>query len=360
MTDNETQDWDDKPNNNKQKHSPKGSGWRDLPATQAHLASLFQTDAISLDAWTPAQDMVSETPSAKDWLKFGNLLLTGLGTILLLAGILFFFAFNWDDLSKWQRFAVVEGAVILSTVLAFFFNLDKWTGRLALGASAILLGVALAVISQEYQTGADSYRLFQVWLMLITGWVLISRWNIMYLIWMVLLNVTIGFYWEQIIRGDWQTFNIIVLSLNAGFVFLWDGIAKLSKFKFMQDGRWFLYIFMAVALSHGTSMMGDYIFDSRVFGESTTFAPIVYLGLLVLTFGFYTLVKRDLLMLTFSALSVLVVSVIWIGRILAEGMWENDGWVIFFFIMGGITVGLTAVLIKGLQAIRNKWEEKND
>lgn len=360
MTENETQDWDEKPKNDKQKHSPQESQWRDLPATQAYLANLFQTDTISLDAWTPAQNIVSDTPSAKDWLKFGNLLLTSLGTILLLAGILFFFAFNWDDLSKWQRFALVEGAVILSTVLAFFFNLDKWAGRLALGASTILLGVALAVISQEYQTGADSYRLFQVWLMLITGWVLISRWNIMYLIWMVLLNITFGFYWEQIISGDWQTFNIIALSLNAGFVFLWDGIAKLSKFKFMQEGRWFLYIFMAVALLHSTGMMSDYIFDSQFFGESTILVPIVYLGLLFLTFGFYTIVKRDLLMLTFSALSVLVVSVMWIGRLLAEGLWDDGGWFLFFLIMGAITIGLTTILLKGLQAIRNKWEKTND
>ena len=182
----------------------------------------------------------------------------------------------------------------------------------------------------------------------------------MYLIWMVLLNITIGFYWEQIIRGDWQTLNIIILSLNAGFVFLWDAIEKLSKFTFMQDGRWVLYIFLVVALFHGTSMMGDYIFDSRVFGESTLLAPIVYAGLLILTLGFYTLVKRDLLMITFGALSLLVVSVMGIGRILAEGLWEDGGWFLFFLLMGFITVGLTTALIKGLQVIRYKWEGTND
>src|SRR5690606_1450537 len=230
--------------------------------------------------------------------------------IFLLAGIVFFFAFNWDDLTKWHRFAIVEGAVIIATVLAFFLNLDKWAGRLALGASTILLGVALAVISQEYQTGADSYRLFQVWLMLITGWVLISRWNIMYLIWMVLLNITLALYWVQIISTNWEIFNIMLLITNAGFVFLWEIIARSTNFKFMKDGRWFLYIFMVVALSHGTGVMAYFIFDSHIFGQSTLLAPIVYLALLASILFFYIILSHDLLMLTFGGLSVLAVGIL--------------------------------------------------
>lgn len=358
MTPQDKSDWEEKPKNDKNKHSPRD--WRDLSATPQRLAKLFQNNSLPESAWHPAQKIAGNVPTSNDWLRFADMLFAGLGTIFLLAGIVFFFAFNWDDLSKWNRFAIVEGGVIISTCLAFFLNLDKWAGRLALGASTILLGVALAVISQEYQTGADSYRLFQVWLMLITGWVLISRWNIMYLIWMVLLNITLGFYWEQIINTDWETFNIILLIINAGFVFLWEIVARFTNFKFMKDGRWFLYIFMAVALSHGTGMMSDFIFSSSFFGQATILAPIVYLGLFGFILLFYIILSHDLLMLTFGGFSVLVVGVMGSGKILWEmmGNSSNDG-IVYFFLMGIITVGLTTALVTGLRSLQKNWEATN-
>lgn len=349
-------DWDEKPKNDKKKHPQSDSTWRDLPANPQRLAKLFQSNTLPETAWHPAQKIAGNVPTANDWLRFADMLFLGLGTIFLLAGIVFFFAFNWDDLSKWHRFVIVEGAVIISTLLAFAFNLDKWAGRLALGASAILLGVALAVISQEYQTGADSYRLFQVWLMLITGWVLISRWNIMYLIWMVLLNITLGLYWQQIIANDWETFNIILLIANASFVFLWEIIARFTNFKFMKDGRWFLYIFMAVALSHGTGMMSDFIFSSGFFGQITILAPMVYLGLLGLILFFYIILSHDLLMLTFAGLSTLVVGVMGSGKILWDAMGRSSDGIVYLFLMGIITVGLTTALVTALRILQQNWE----
>lgn len=354
MTPQDKHEWDEKPKNEKEK--PPSPDWRDLPATSQRLAKLFQSNTLPATAWNPAQKIAGNVPTANDWLRFADILFVGLGTIFLLAGIVFFFAFNWDDLTKWHRFAIVEGAVIIATVLAFFLNLDKWAGRLALGASTILLGVALAVISQEYQTGADSYRLFQVWLMLITGWVLISRWNIMYLIWMVLLNITLGLYWEQIINTNWETFNIILLIINASFVFLWEIIARFTNFNFMKDGRWFLYIFMAVALTHGTGMMSDFIFNSNIFGQSTLLAPIVYLTLLASILFFYIVLNRDLLMLTFGGLSVLVVGILGSGKILWDIMGESSDGILYFFLMGIITVGLTTALVTALRALQHNWE----
>lgn len=357
----------DEKSKNKPKNDKAKRGWRDLPATPQRLASLFQEQQLPESAWKPAHQFAGLTPTGKDWLRFVDIFLSATGTIFLLAGIVFFFAFNWDDLSKWHRFAVVEGAVILATVLAFFFNIDKWAGRLALGAATILMGVALAVISQEYQTGADSYRLFQIWLMLITGWVLISRWNIMYLIWMILFNITIGLYWQQVIYSDWITFNLIVLAANAGFVFLWDGIAKVTRFKFMVDGRWFLYIFMLVALAHGTTMMGDYIFGAYWMEARTMLQPVAYFTLLACALAFYTLLRRDLLMLTFSALSFLVVALMWSGYNIHEFFYnlsdrylDTGFYIFYFFVMAIITIGLTVLMVTQLRRLHQHWEANHD
>ncbi|MGJ3238115.1 MAG: DUF2157 domain-containing protein [Anaerolineae bacterium] len=333
--------------------------WRDLPATPSYLASLFRQYNLAPEAWQPAQKIAGMIPTGRDWLRFADILMAGMGTIFLLAGILFFFAFNWDDLSKWQRFGIVEGAVVISTILAFVLNINRWSGRLALGSATILMGVALAVISQEYQTGANSYRLFQVWLMLITGWVLISRWNIMYLIWMILLNITVALYWEQIIGRDWQNLNLLLLVVNAGFVFVWETLAHNTAIKFMKEGRWFLYVVMVIALIHATTLMGDYVLETRVIENPNLLIPTAYFGLLGLTLFFYIVIHQDLLMLTFSALSTLVIGVIWSGRWLWDLIGETGGSLGYFSLMTLITVSLTALLVIQLRALNNRWERQS-
>lgn len=354
----------DKNPDNKQKNDKSG-GWQNLPATPQRLSTLFRDNQLPESAWKPAQKFAGMIPTGNEWLRFSDILFAGMGTIFLLAGIVFFFAFNWDDLTKWHRFAIVEVAVIASTILAFILNLDKWAGRLALGASAILMGVALVVVSQEYQTGADSYRLFQIWLMLTIGWVLISRWNIMYLMWMILLNVTISLYWEQVIYTDWQTLNFILLGANAGFLFLWEGIARASRFKFMVEGRWFLYIVMLIAMTHATVLMSDFILDTRLMDASSVMQAVAYLAMLALTLIFYLLLRRDLLMVTFAAFSVLVIGIIWSGDILWDIIVDTGGndageWIFYFFIMAIITIALTAILAWGLRSLNKIWEVSDD
>jgi uncharacterized membrane protein len=342
---------------------PSQENWHNLPVTPYRLQLLFKAERLPIETWKRSQQLAGFIPTRTDWLRFADLLMASMGTIFLLAGIVFFFAFNWDDLSKWNRFAIVEGAVVIATVLAFVLNLDKWGGRLALGAATILMGVAFVVVSQEYQTGADSYRLFQIWLMLITGWVLMSRWNIMYLIWMILLNITIGFYWQQRVGTDWGTYNLIVISINFAFVLAWDLIARFTPIEFMQKGRWFLYIFIVVGLIHATTLMVDYILNiAQEYSQLIMPAsPFVYLTMITIILVVYSTICRDLLTLTFTALSILVVGVTASGRFIWDMLFEQSADPYFFFlIMGIITIGLTAALATGLRRLHRAWELQND
>lgn len=343
------------------KKNDKMARWRELPVTPRRLSAFFSDNQLPEAAWNPAQKFAKLIPTGYDWLRFTDLLMLSLGTIFLLVGIVMFFAFNWDDLTKWNRFAIVEGAVIISTILAFVLNIDKWGGRLTLLASSILLGVALAVVSQEYQTGADSYNLFLIWLMFITGWVLISRWNVMYLVWMVLLNITFSLYWEQVIYTDFDTFALIILLINASFVFLWDGVALFTQFEFMKARRWFLYLFLAGAFIYATGLMVNFItyvgYTSR-YGYGYTpdvnfLDPFAYFMLLVITIVFYSMLRRDLLMLTFSALSILVVALSACSRIISIAFLDYG--LLYFIIMTIVTVALTTGMVNILRTLQKRW-----
>lgn len=331
---------------------------REKPATVGRLGQVFREQNFSPKLWELALESAGFKPNKADWQRFLDLLMLAMGTIFLLAGILFFFAFNWADMGKWTRFAVVELAVVIATVLAFIFKLDTWAGRMALAGAAILLGIALAVIGQVYQTGADNWQLFQTWAMLLTAWVLISRWNIMWLIWMVLINLTIGLYWQQVLMDNWQFFNLLILLINLGFVVAWDLLARFSKFEFVKQGRWFLYIFAAVALAHISYLMIDYIFGFYI-SPLIPFAPFIYGAVLGLMLLLYTLIYRDLLMLTLSAFSFLVVSITWLGEFIYEAMMIQTNYLAFYlyyFIMGIITVGMTVILVLALRRLQKAWE----
>jgi uncharacterized membrane protein len=333
--------------------------WQKSRATPERLWRLFKSNALPPQAWERSQEIAEHIPTTTEWQHFVFRLLMASGAIFLVAGIFFFFAFNWDDLPRLARFAVIESAVVIATVLAFIFNIDTWGGRIALGAAAMLVGATFAVVGQAYQTGADSYRLFMLWAIVITGWVLISRWNIMWLIWLILINITISLYWIQVVLTNADVLNLILIVLNFGFVLLWDTLAKLNRFEFMKQGRWFLYILMIPALMHATSLMMTFIFD---FGSRYltlhNLTPIIYIGLMVILGLFYTRVRRDLPMLTMACVSILIVGIAGSGKIIFEAMFENmNDPFMFFFMMGIITIGLTVGLVYGLRQLQKQWGE---
>jgi uncharacterized membrane protein len=332
--------------------------WHKLRATPQRLWRFFREEAVPPEAWERSQEIAGHIPTAGEWLRFIDRLLIASGVIFLIAGIFFFFAFNWDDLPRLAQFAVIQSAVVIATVLAFILNIDTWSGRVALGAAAMLVGATFAVVGQAYQTGADSYTLFRLWAIVITGWVLISRWNILWFIWLVLINITITTYWWQVIGGRGDVLNLILIGLNFGFVLAWDVLVKVNRFEFMKQGRWFLYILMIPALMHATTLMLDFIFG---FGyEYLTlgfWTPIVYVGLMVILGAVYTTMRRDLPMLTMAAVSILVVAISGIGRALYDGFFynANDPFLYFLF-MGIVTIGLTGGLALGLRRLQAQWE----
>lgn len=114
-------------------------------------------------------------PAARHWLAAFDLVLALFGCVLLALGMIFFFAFNWDDL---HRFAKLGLAV---AVLTGFTGVALRLPRGSNAAQAVLLGAALAtggllaLIGQIYQTGADIWQLFAVWAVLLLPWALLSR-----------------------------------------------------------------------------------------------------------------------------------------------------------------------------------------
>ena len=102
---------------------------------------------LSEAAYRRALEVAGLAPSRSDWLRNINRFLIAVGTLLIVAGITAFFAWNWADLSYMKKFVLIQSGIVATAVLAWRLGIDSIGGRASLFSSAFLVGVLLAVLS---------------------------------------------------------------------------------------------------------------------------------------------------------------------------------------------------------------------
>src|SRR5690606_7868625 len=86
---------------------------------------------------------------------------------------------------------IAQGALLLSLLPLLRVNLQHPAGQASLFAACLLVGALLALVGQTYQSGADTYELSLVWAVLITPWTLLARLPVLWLLLLVLLNLSL-------------------------------------------------------------------------------------------------------------------------------------------------------------------------
>lgn len=132
-----------------------------------------------------------KNPEWAHWLvRFGSVL----GTVLFLAGIIYFFAYNWNGLPAWQKFTLVEGAFVACLVGVWKSAQAPFRRQLFICTASVFVGVFLAVFGQVYQTGANAWQMFAAWAGLISVWTVLSRFAAQWALLLVLFNIALFFY----------------------------------------------------------------------------------------------------------------------------------------------------------------------
>ncbi len=157
----------------------------------------------------------------RNWIEWISRFLLMIGASLILSGIIYFFAFNWTQLTTWMKFSAIEAGIIICLVATYFFTLQQLLGKILLTSAAVLIGVFLAVFGQIYQSGADVYQLFMMWAILISIWVIISNFAALWIIWAVIIQIAVGFYWTQVVypTHEWEMLIFPILGIiNLAFL----------------------------------------------------------------------------------------------------------------------------------------------
>ncbi len=205
-------------------------------ANQSIVDGLFRRGFINQQA----RDCVLELLYPHlNWGAFTTRFLGILGCLFIISGLVFYFAFNWESMSGSYKLRTLEAGIICCMAGAWAFTLSKLSGQLFLTAGCVLVGIFMAVFGQIYQTGADNYELFAVWALLIIPFVLISQFAALWYLWLVIINLAIGFYWLQaatISIDAWYFLFFILIVLNGCFLALRE-FAQNKQIARCQ-GRW--------------------------------------------------------------------------------------------------------------------------
>ena len=291
-------------------------------------------------------------PDKKMWHQWLVLLLLSLGSGLLLTGIVFFFAYNWEEMHRFTRFAILGSGVIATTFIAFYLGIKNITGQLSLTAAVILTGVLLATFGMVYQTGADSYLFFGSWAVLTIPWVLVSRFQPLWLISFIVMNTALLSWADIHLHSD--IFNIQMTATLLGLNGLLLIVREITTLIYnpISEGRWFpsLIVMGIIALITGKML------EMVTHGLELSFISVSYLATMTLLTLFYFKIRRDLFVVALIMASVITVVSAFIGKNFSL----FNGGLEYVLIMGVFISLSVAAAVHILLKLSRKWAEANN
>ncbi len=163
------------------------------------------------------------------WKKFLRIFLLSLCVSFTLAGIIFFFAYNWSSLHRFAKLGIMQGLIVVTTLIVLFSRFSPIVKNILLAGASVMVGVLFAVFGQVYQTGANAYDFFLGWTLFITIWVLVSGFPPLWLIYITLVNTTFILFTQQVAQGWSDAISVTILFLGNAFIL--TGFMLMSKYR---------------------------------------------------------------------------------------------------------------------------------
>jgi len=315
--------------------------------TLSHYTQLLKSDLLQKEDTEFLYEVIKNEPDKDKWAIFINYLLLTSGIGFLLTGIIFFFAYNWDKLHYFLKFGIIQSGIVLFAVISILTVNNIVLSNICLLSSSIIFGIFLAVFGQTYQTGADSYQLFLTWGIFIIPWVIFANFIPLWLLFVVLVNISTIFYYKQIINpsyGDPQTVLFLTLfSINFIFLLLFE-YAHFKRLKWLK-AYWFASLILIMILINLMipTIMSIFIDHSYEKEPLFFYANIIYTFIIILSLLYYHLIRKDLFQIACCILSTLVV----ITCVISNFLELNDE--ISWLIIAVLIIGQSALAVKWLQ-----------
>lgn len=282
----------------------------------------------------------------KQWSRFLSIFLLAAGIGFTIAGIIFFFAYNWDELPKFAKLGIIEVLLVASVLLSVFTRWSLLVKQVLLTGATFLIGTLFAVFGQIYQTGADAYQLFLGWTLFTLLWAVAMRFAPLWLTFIGLLSTTIWLYVIQIASDDsWE--GMLLINAITWIFALSTIIAEWMKShnKLDLSNRWLISFLSLATVVHTSylTMMSISENDTMLSVPLTTTAVLFSAGL---WFGWK---QRNLFYLAIIPFAVLMI-------LLTAFVSHTDFTEVNVFFYGGIMViGGTTSIIYSILHLKKQW-----
>jgi len=286
------------------------------------------------------------------------------GSALVLAGVIFFFAYNWAAMGRYLKFVLIEAGIVACIIGSYFRGGNRLSGKVLLLSASVLVGVLLAVYGQTYQTGADAFELFTGWAVLILGWVLISEFAGLWLIWLILLNTGAILYWHQV--GDlafslpYESLCMVLAFLNGLALTLYE--AGIKRGLEWLRGRWLRGLLIAGFLIPLSIPLIQLIVDPEDIRRVTVLAGIAWGVAIAAGYTSYRYEIHDMIPLALVISNISLILLIFIGKILFHEGRGEMAWLflVFSLIVLAVVSGAVFFLRRTAAAMAKKMVKAED
>jgi uncharacterized membrane protein len=284
--------------------------------------------------------------STSQWLNFISTSLLWLSILAMAFGTIFFFAYNWTDLSTLQKFTLIQGLIIISVLINTQTQAQSTVNTAVLFFIALLIGSLFALFGQTYQTGKDPWQLFFMWTVVITPIAFTSKSSSLWLLWLFLANVALHLFF-QTRHGFFGIFfqnerNMLIYSfLNllaaVGFELLYH-----KKQIFNRIAPQVALITAMIAFS----WVAVYSVFDVFHANSKSFDFLFYMLWMVAIYYFYRVKTLDVFVLSSWVVSGIVFILALVGRIFGDSF--DEGTLLLF---GLLIIALSTTGVKWLMSL---------
>jgi uncharacterized membrane protein len=282
----------------------------ELRVDRRTIEMLHARGLLSAAARDHALDLV-DPPRA--WGLWTARILTVFGVALILSGLVYFFAFNWDHIPPMAKLGGIAGLLVAAVATATILGLDHWIAGVAVTVATVSVGLFLAVFGQIYQTGADAWGLFFAWALLTLPWALLSASAPTWAVWLVVANLAIRLWWQQNRPADEEFFAGSTLALvlfDGAFLVLREGLA--ARGLRWPAARWTRFLLIVPVLCAASLSLIGWIVHRHDLGwidrTSAATSAVAIVGCLVV----YRRAVPDVAALALALIAACVVSVMMI------------------------------------------------
>ena len=310
-----------------------------MTTLRKQIINLIEQGKIPADKIDAALSTVKITPAPNDWRAFLDAILLWLGGLALAFSAVFFIAYNWDDIGRFAKFGMVEVLIVLAVGSYWKLGENKTIGKVSLLVATVFLGVLLALYGQTYQTGADTWQLFFTWALLMLPWAIVSRFPAIWIVWVVLINLSIVLYHQTFRDTLW-----LIFAFNTITLIIWEYLAL--RWHWLSE-RW-----GARLLATGSGIPITWLCMTAIFEhqDGNAISGLIWVAWLGAMYYAYQKIKPDLFMLAGGCLSGIIVVIMFLGKHMLDKGGEEA-----FLLLTFLVIGLGTGAAVWLRNVHREW-----